>query len=181
MEKDIEYLKSKIRSIENFPSEGIIFRDITTLLKDSKALALTSDILYERYKNKGITKVVGIESRGFMFGNILAYRLGVGFVPIRKKGKLPADTLEASYSLEYGKASIEIHKDALDKNDKVLLHDDLLATGGTSAAAIGLIENLGVKNIDICYIIELAELSGRKALENTCKGSGYDIYSIFSF
>ncbi len=129
-------IKNLIRDVPNFPKEGIVFKDITTLIKDKEGFKSTLDELYNLAKNKGITKVVGIESRGFIFGGALAEHLNAGFVPIRKPGKLPAETISESYTLEYGTDSIEIHKDAITKGDKVLLHDDLLATGGTMEAAL---------------------------------------------
>ena len=130
-----EYLLSNLRSIPDFPKKGINFRDVTTLFKDAKALEVMEDELYELYKDKGITKVVGLETRGYVMGSILARRLGAGFVMARKPGKLPCKTIKESYTKEYGTDSIEIHVDALDENDVVLIHDDLLATGGTIKAA----------------------------------------------
>ncbi len=159
-----DQIRSAIREIPDFPQKGVLFRDITTLLKQPEMLHLTADALYEHYKNKGITKVVGVESRGFLFGSILAYRLNAGFVPIRKKGKLPAETAAKTYDLEYGTDTIEIHKDALSSDDVVLLHDDLLATGGTINAAIELVESLNVKNIYINFLCELSDLKGREKL-----------------
>ncbi len=155
-------LKKIIRDVPNFPKEGIIFKDITTLLKDSEAFQFTLNHLFELSKNKGITKVVGIESRGFIFGGALANKLNAGFVPIRKPGKLPSKKISQEYSLEYGIDSIEIHEDALNSNDIVLLHDDLLATGGTMKAACSLVESLGAKVEQISFIIELNFLSGRE-------------------
>jgi adenine phosphoribosyltransferase len=157
-------LRKYIRNVPDFPVKGIQFKDITTLLKDPAALHELSGILTNHYKNHGITKVVGIESRGFMIGCILAYNLNAGFVPVRKPGKLPAETIEEIYRKEYGSDRIQIHKDALDKDDVVLVHDDLLATGGTSAAACHLIRKIGVKKIYINYIIELEELNGRNKI-----------------
>lgn len=157
-----ERLKSSIREIPDFPIPGILFYDVTTLFKDPKTLQELSDTMYEMYKDKGITKVVGIESRGFIMGPILATRLGAGFIPIRKPGKLPAETLEESYDKEYGKDTIQIHKDALDENDVVLLHDDLLATGGTMEAACKLVKKLCPKKIYVNFIIELKELKGKE-------------------
>lgn len=157
-----ETLIKHIRNIENFPIPGILFRDVTTLFKDPKDLQELSDILYEMYKDKGITKVVGIESRGFIMGPILATRLNAGFVPIRKPGKLPCETLEESYDKEYGKDTIQIHKDALNENDIVLIHDDLLATGGTMEAAYKLVQKFNPKDIYINFLIELKDLDGRR-------------------
>lgn len=155
-------LKNAVRNIPDFPIPGIQFKDVTTLFKDAERLKELSDILYETYKDKGITKVVGIESRGFIMGPILATRIGAGFVPIRKPGKLPAETVEISYAKEYGTDTIQIHKDAIDDNDTVLIHDDLLATGGTMRAAVDLVKMFNPKDIYVNFIIELKELDGRK-------------------
>jgi len=160
-EQKIQNLKKAIRNIPDFPIEGIQFKDVTPLFQYSQNLKDLTEVLTELYKDKGITKVVGIESRGFIMGPILALNLNAGFVPIRKPGKLPADTLEESYEKEYGRDTIQIHKDALDENDIVLIHDDLLATGGTMFAAYNLVKRMGVKNIFINFIIELEELEGR--------------------
>jgi adenine phosphoribosyltransferase len=170
-----EDLKKYIRSVKNFPKKGIVFRDITTLLKDPHALRVTLQQLYENVKNLKITKVCGIESRGFMFGAMLAEKLNVGFVPIRKPGKLPAKTEKEIYELEYGTDAVEIHTDAISKGDRVLLHDDLLATGGTSKAAANLIEKLGGKVVQISFIIELKFLKGREKLKN------YDLKSLITY
>lgn len=156
-----ERLIKNIREIPDFPIPGILFYDVTTLFKDAACLQELSDVMYEMYKDKGITKVVGIESRGFIMGPILATRLGAGFIPIRKPGKLPAETIEESYDKEYGKDTIQIHKDALNENDVVLLHDDLLATGGTMEAACKLVQKMNPKRIHINFIIELKELHGK--------------------
>lgn len=155
-----ERLIESIRKVPNFPIPGILFYDVTTLFKNPVALQELSDRMYEMYKDKGITKVVGIESRGFIMGPILATRLGAGFIPIRKPGKLPAETIEESYDKEYGKDIIQIHKDALDNNDVVLLHDDLLATGGTMKAACNLVRKLSPKDLYVNFIIELKDLHG---------------------
>ena len=143
-----ETLIKSIREIPDFPIPGILFYDVTTLFKNSEALKELSDILYDMYKDKGITKVVGIESRGFIMGAMLAARLGAGFVPIRKPGKLPAETIEESYKKEYGTDTIQMHKDAIDENDVVLIHDDLLATGGTMVAACNLVKQLKTEKSD---------------------------------
>lgn len=156
-----ETLIKSIREIPDFPIPGILFYDVTTLFKNSEALKELSDILYYMYKDKGITKVVGIESRGFIMGAMLAARLGAGFVPIRKPGKLPAETIEESYKKEYGTDTIQMHKDAIDENDVVLIHDDLLATGGTMVAACNLIKQLKPKKVMVNFIIELKELNGK--------------------
>ncbi len=159
-------IKNFIRDIPNFPKEGIIFKDITTLLKDKAAFEFTLENLFLFAKDKGITKVVGIESRGFIFGGALAQKLNCGFIPIRKPGKLPAEKIKEEYSLEYGVDSIEIHKAALNENDVVLLHDDLLATGGTMKAACNLVEKLGATINQFSFIIELDFLNGINLLEN---------------
>ncbi len=148
-------IKSKIREIPDFPTKGINFKDITTLLKDKDALRFVTNIIVEKFKGKNITKVLGIESRGFIFGGILACELGAGFVPVRKKGKLPAEKISESYQLEYGTDSIEIHRDALLPNDIVLIHDDLLATGGTTNAVLNLVKKAGVSTIYFSFICEL--------------------------
>ena len=168
-------LENKIRTIPDFPKKGIMFKDITTVLKDPEALAYCVDTLYEKYKNKGITKVIGIESRGFIIGAALAYRLGVGFVPIRKPGKLPAETIRQEYQLEYGTDAIEIHKDAIVHGEKVLLHDDVLATGGTMEAACKLVNQLGGVIVGLSFLLELSFLNPRKKLKN------YDIFSLISY
>lgn len=158
-----ELLLANLREIPDFPIPGILFYDVTTLFKNAECLKEIIDTLYEKYKDKGITKVVGIESRGFILGGALAARLGAGFVLARKPGKLPAETLEESYAKEYGTDSIQIHKDAINENDIVLLHDDLLATGGTMAAVYRLAQKCGPKQTFVNFIIELDELNGRKA------------------
>ena len=160
-----ETLAKTIREIPDFPIPGILFYDVTTLFKNPSALQELSDTLYEMYKDKGITKVVGIESRGFIMGPILATRLGAGFVPMRKPGKLPAETIEESYDKEYGKDTVQIHKDAIEPDDVVLLHDDLLATGGTMAAAYRLVKRCGVEKAYVNFVIELKGLNGRNAFE----------------
>lgn len=156
-----ELLLNNLRNIPNFPIPGIQFKDVTSLFKKPECLKEINDALYELYKDSGITKVVGIESRGFVMGSALAIRLNAGFVPIRKPGKLPAETISESYSKEYGTDTIEIHKDAIDENDVVLIHDDLLATGGTMLAAYNLVKKLNPKNVMINFLIELDGLNGR--------------------
>ncbi len=168
-------LKELIRSVPDFPKKGIMFRDITTLLKDEKGIAGTLDQLYNLAKNKKITKVVGVESRGFILGGALAVKLGAGFVPIRKPGKLPAETISESYILEYGTDRIEIHKDAIQPGDIVLLHDDLLATGGTMEAACKLVEKLGARVEQISFLIELSFLNGRDKLK------GYEVHALVDY
>lgn len=174
--KDLLVAKDAIRDVLDFPQEGIVFKDITTLLKEHKCLVAVADHICERYKDKGITKIVALESRGFILGGLIAYRLGAGFVPIRKKGKLPAETYAEKYELEYGVDEIEIHKDALSSDDIVLLHDDLLATGGTAMASLRLIEKCKVKDIYVNFLISLDALKGRERLE-----SNLDVYSLFHF
>ncbi len=158
-----ELLKANLREIPDFPIPGILFYDVTTLFKSATCLQEMLDSLYELYKDKGITKVVGIESRGFILGAALAARLNAGFVMARKPGKLPAETIEETYAKEYGTDTIQIHKDAINENDVVLLHDDLLATGGTMAATYRLVKKCGAKQTFISFVIELNELNGRKA------------------
>lgn len=168
-------IKSLIRDVPDFPIKGIIFKDITTLLKSARGLKTASEELLEFAKGKHINKVVGIESRGFIFGSLLAEKLDAGFVPIRKPGKLPAETLSETYTLEYGEDKIEIHKDAIEPGDKVLLHDDLLATGGTMEAAAKLIERMGGEIIQISFLIELNFLKGREKLKK------YDVHSLIQY
>ena len=160
--KKIEKLRASVRNIPNFPIEGIQFKDVTTLFQSADNLKDLTDVLLDIYRDKGITKVVGIESRGFIMGPILALNMNAGFVPIRKPGKLPAETYEISYEKEYGIDTIQIHKDSLTEDDVVLIHDDLLATGGTMAAAYELVKKMNVKKIYINFIIELEQLNGRK-------------------
>ena len=160
----MEYIKSKVRDIPDFPSKGIIFKDLTTVFKDPRALHTIGQELSSLYKDKGVTKVVGIESRGFIGASILAYEIGAGFVPARKPGKLPSDTIRMEYAKEYGTDVIEIHKDAITPDDIVVIHDDVLATGGTMAAAYKLVKSLNPKKIYINFIIELSALNGRQLL-----------------
>ena len=157
-----ETLLKNIRMIPDYPKPGILFYDVTTLFKAPEALHAAADILYEMYKDKGITKVAGIESRGFILGSILAERLGAGFIMVRKPGKLPAETIEISYEKEYGTDTIQIHKDAISPDDVVLLHDDLLATGGTMRAACEMVGTLHPKKVYVNFLIELKELHGRE-------------------
>lgn len=161
----LEEIKDSIRSIPDFPQKGILFRDLTTLFKNAEALREAEERLTKKYEGLGITKVAGIESRGFIMGAILANRLGAGFVPIRKKGKLPADTLEESYEKEYGTDTIEVHKDAFSSNDVVLIHDDLLATGGTMEAAVKLVKQSGVKKIFVDFLVALDDLNGADVID----------------
>jgi adenine phosphoribosyltransferase len=157
-------LKEKIRTVPNFPKEGIMFRDITTLLKDPKGFRQTINELYKKYKGEKINLVVGIESRGFIIGGALAYKLKAGFVPIRKKGKLPYQVIREEYALEYGTDTIEMHLDAIKKGDRVLLVDDLIATGGTAQAACKLIEKAGGEIIECAFVIDLPALKGKEKL-----------------
>lgn len=161
-EEKLSILRKIVRNIPDFPIPGIQFKDVTPLFKTKESLSMLTDVLLEEYRNKGITKVVGIESRGFIMGPIMALELGAGFVPIRKPGKLPADVYEEEYEKEYGIDKIQIHKDSLSEDDVVLIHDDLLATGGTMFAAYNLVKKMGVKEIYVNFIIELDELKGRE-------------------
>lgn len=158
-----ETLRKNLREIPDFPKPGILFYDVTTLFKNSECLSGLIDELYKMYKDKGITKVVGIESRGFILGGALAARLGAGFIMARKPGKLPAEVIEETYEKEYGTDTIQLHKDAISEDDVVLLHDDLLATGGTMAATHRLVKKAGAKETYINFVIELKDLNGRKA------------------
>jgi adenine phosphoribosyltransferase len=170
-----ESIKSKIRTIPDWPKKNIMFRDITTLLKNPDGLKETVDLLYDRYADKKIDKVIGIESRGFIVAAPLAYRLGCGFVPVRKPGKLPGEIVSEEYSLEYGKDKIEIHKDAITKGDKVLIVDDLLATGGTMNAARNLVKKLEGEIVECAFVVELPDLKGREKIK------GENIFSIVKF
>ncbi len=165
----LEDLKSKIRDVNDFPTKGIIFRDLTTMIKDGEALHLTGEALADLYRDKGVTKVVGIESRGFIGGSILAFKLGCGFVPARKPGKLPAVTVKKAYAKEYGVDTIELHRDAITENDVVVIHDDLLATGGTMAACYDLVKSMNPRKIFINFIVELTALNGRDNLPADCE------------
>jgi adenine phosphoribosyltransferase len=161
---NLEQIQSAIRTIPDFPQPGILFRDITPVLADADLFRQVIDLLAEKTINFGAEKVVGIDARGFLFGAAVAYKLGLGFVPIRKKGKLPFKTIRYSYALEYGKADMEIHVDAVRPGEKIVLVDDLLATGGTAAAASHLVQELGAKVEAALFFIELADLNGRKHL-----------------
>lgn len=160
----MEDLRKIVREVPDFPKAGILFYDITTLLKDGKAFAEAVDTLSERYEGKRIDAVVAIEARGYIFGPAMAYRLGAGFVPIRKPGKLPAGTIRETYELEYGTDTIEMHEDAVQAGQKILIVDDLLATGGTAAAACRLVEKAGGEVVECCFLIELLFLNGREKL-----------------
>jgi|ERR1041385_5707715 adenine phosphoribosyltransferase len=168
-------LQGFIRNVPDFPKKGIVFRDITTLLKDNQAFKKAIDIFYDHYKNENIDKVVSVESRGFIFGSVLAYRLGAGFVPVRKPKKLPSKTIREEYQLEYGSDALEIHADALQQGNNVLVVDDLLATGGTITATCNLVKKLKGNIVGIAFLIELSFLKGRDKLTE------YDIFSIITY
>jgi len=167
--------KALIREVPDFPKPGILFYDITTLLKNPTAVQSLADQLTTRYLDRGVTKVVGIESRGFIFGGILAARLGAGFVPVRKPGKLPADSYEVKYSLEYGNNSLAVHCDAIEIGEHVLIVDDLLATGGTAEATVNLVRQLGGTIVGLDFLVELKSLNGREKLV------GYDVHSTITY
>lgn len=171
-----QQVKSSIREVPDFPKEGILFYDITTALSEPQCIKWFTDNIIEHYKNKGITKVLGIESRGFIIGSIVARDLNAGFIPIRKPGKLPYHTISESYNKEYGIDTIEIHADAISTDDIVLIHDDLLATGGTLAAAVRLVQKMGVKKIYVNTLIELDALKGRNIFD-----ADIDIYSLLHY
>ncbi|MCZ6680694.1 MAG: adenine phosphoribosyltransferase [Candidatus Poribacteria bacterium] len=164
-----------IRDIPDFPTPGIVFKDITPLLKDQRAFRGAIDAMAAHYRPKGVDMIVGIDARGFIFGGALAYQLDVGFVPVRKSGKLPHHTHEASYDLEYGTDTLAIHQDAFPTGSRVLISDDVIATGGTIAASINLVEKLGSEVVGIAVLIELTELKGRE------KFSDYDVFSLIEF
>ncbi len=166
-----------IRTIPDFPHEGIMFRDVTTLFNDPRGFRIAIDQLLHPYAGQPIDKVVGLEARGFILGGAIAHQLLLGFVPIRKKGKLPGNTIEQDYTLEYGRATMEVHDDALQAGEKVLLVDDLLATGGTAEAGIKLIERMGAEVIGCAFIIDLPELGGRERLE----AMGMDVHALCAF
>ncbi len=171
----LDDLKSKIRDVPDFPIKGIMFRDITTLLDDTEAFKFDIDHLYDRYRGKRIDRLVAVESRGLIFGGALADRLGCGFVPARKAGKLPADTVEESYSLEYGTSTLQLHADAIEKGQRILIFDDLLATGGTLAATAKMVEQLGGEIVEIAVLIELTFLKGRELIKD------YPFYSMVEY
>ncbi len=170
-------IKEKIRTVPHWPKQGIMFRDITTLLKDSEGFNHMIELFVERYKDTKIDIIAGIESRGFITGAVLAHRLGIGFVPIRKPNKLPAETVSEEYELEYGKDKIEMHTDAIKAGDKVLLSDDLIATGGTALAACNLIKKLGGEIVECSFIVDLPELGGKKKLQD----AGYKVFNLVEF
>ncbi len=170
-------IKSRIRTVPHYPKQGVMFRDITTLLKDPVGFRITINELVNRYTAVKIDRVAGIEARGFIVGAALAYQLGVGFVPIRKKGKLPAETVGHDYDLEYGTDRIEMHLDSVSKGEQVLLVDDLIATGGTAEAACKLIESMGGDIVECCFVIDLPDLGGRARLEQ----HGHKVFSLCEF
>lgn len=170
-------IKSRIRTVPHYPKQGVMFRDITTLLKDPVGFRVTINELVNRYTGVKVDRVAGIEARGFIVGAALAFQLGVGFVPIRKKGKLPAETVGHDYELEYGTDRIEMHVDAVTKGERVLLVDDLIATGGTAEAAVKLIESMGGKVIECCFVIDLPDLGGRSRLEK----HGQKVFALCEF
>jgi len=170
-------IKSRIRTIPHYPHEGIMFRDITTLLKDPVGLRATIEEIVQRYQTEKIDKVAGIESRGFIIGAPVAFALGVGFIPVRKQGKLPAETIGCDYQLEYGHDKVEIHVDAISKGDRVLLVDDLIATGGTMEAAIRLVQEAGGEVVECCFVIDLPNIGGSKRLRQ----QGHQLFSLCSF
>ena len=170
-------VKDYIRTIVDFPHEGILFRDVTTLFSDPRGFRMCIDQLLHPYAGERIDKVVGLEARGFIIGGAIAHQLSLGFVPIRKKGKLPGATLSEAYALEYGEAVMEIHDDAIKPGEKILVVDDLLATGGTAAAGIKLLERLGGEIVGCAFIVDLPELGGRKVLEKL----GMDVHVLCEF
>jgi len=170
-------IKSRIRTVPHYPKEGIMFRDITSLLKDPVGLRIAVDELLRRYEDVKIDKIAGIEARGFILGAPLAYAMGKGFIPVRKKGKLPAETIGHDYELEYGTDRIEIHTDAISPGDKVLLVDDLIATGGTAEAACKLIEKMGGEVVECSFVIDLPDIGGRARLEKL----GQQVFALCEF
>ena len=175
MLKENTDLKNAVRDIADFPKKGIIFKDITTLLMQGNLLRQALDMLAEHYKDKGIKKIAAIESRGFIVGSPLAYKIGAGFVPVRKKGKLPYKTVSSTYQLEYGTDTLEMHEDAISPGEKVLIVDDLLATGGTAAATVELVAKLGGDIAGLSFLIELSFLEGRKKLKD------FDVFSLIRY
>lgn len=177
MSRDLHDLASLIRTIPDYPKPGILFRDITTLLKDPAGFRRAVDAFVGRYAGRGITKVAGIEARGFIFGGAIASGLGAGFVPVRKSGKLPHQTLGHDYALEYGTDRVEMHLDAIETGERVLLVDDLIATGGTAEAAATLIAQAGGKLEEVCFVIDLRDLGGRRRLERL----GIPVFTLLEF
>ena len=174
---EYEYVRENIRIVPDFPKKGIMFLDITTAVKDPKSMQIMIDFLYEKFKSEKVNYITGIESRGFIFGAALAYKLGIGFVPIRKPNKLPAKTIKESYSLEYGTDTIEMHEDAIKSGDRVVVIDDLLATGGTAMAACNLIKRVGAEVVAAAFIIELNPLKGRDKIE----ANGINVISMLNY
>jgi len=172
-----DFIKSSIRTVPDWPIPGVMFRDITPLFQDPKTLRVLMDAFIQRYVAQNIDVIAGIDARGFLLGSTVAYQLNRGFVPVRKKGKLPYKTLSEEYSLEYGKASIEINEDACKPGDRVILFDDLIATGGTMLAALNLLKRLGASTIEVAAIIDLPELGGSKKI----KEAGYEVFSLCEF
>jgi adenine phosphoribosyltransferase len=168
-------LKDMIRTVPNWPIEGVMFRDITTLLMDPAASKMAYNEFYNRYKDMEIDKIAAIDARGFIFGSVLAFQLDVGLIPIRKKGKLPYETISAAYTLEYGENIIEMHEDAIEKGDRVVIVDDLIATGGTIVAATQLVEQLGGKIIECAFVVELPDLKGRERIKD------YNVFALTEF
>ncbi|MDU1235869.1 MAG: adenine phosphoribosyltransferase [Haemophilus parainfluenzae] len=177
MNKQLELIKSSIKSIPNHPKEGIIFRDITSLLEVPAAFKTTIDLIVEKYKDQGLTKVIGTESRGFIFGAPVALALGLPFIPVRKPGKLPREVIAQSYQLEYGQDTLELHTDAISQGDNVLIIDDLLATGGTVEATVKLVQRLGGEVKHAAFVINLPDLGGEKRLRDL----GIDCYTLVNF
>ena len=177
MNKQLELIKSSIKSIPNHPKEGIIFHDITSLLEVPAAFKATIDLIVEKYKDQGLTKVIGTESRGFIFGAPVALALGLPFIPVRKPGKLPREVIAQSYQLEYGQDTLELHTDAISQGDNVLIIDDLLATGGTVEATVKLVQRLGGEVKHAAFVINLPELGGEKRLRDL----GIDCYTLVNF
>ncbi len=171
----MEELKKKIREVPDFPKPGILFYDVTTLLRDRDGFRRIIDLFSERYQGQRVDQVLGIESRGFIFGPTLAYNLGAGFVPVRKPGKLPARTLRASYALEYGEDTLEIHEDAVEPGQNVLIVDDLIATGGTAAATVHLVQQMNARILEVAFLVELLALEGRRKLD------GVQVYSLIQY
>jgi adenine phosphoribosyltransferase len=171
----LDALKSKIRHVPDFPKAGILFYDVTTLLRDPDGFRITIDSLSDPYKNRGISLVVGIESRGFILGGAVADRIGAGFIPVRKVGKLPSKTVKVSYDLEYGSDSLEMHHDAIEAGQRVLIVDDLLATGGTARATVDLVKQVGGKVEGVAFLIELVELGGRAKLKDE------DLFAVLQY
>ena len=171
----MEELKRKIREIPDFPKPGILFYDLTTLMKDAESLRSAIDILTEKYREMRIDRVIGIEARGFIFGSGVAYNLGAGFVPVRKKGKLPAQKVSVSYDLEYGQSVLEMHEDAVEAGQRVLIADDLIATGGTAAATAQMVRQLGAKVLALAFVVELEFLNGREKLDDS------EVFSILRY